>query len=86
MIRRVWAVVRLEPVRVWAYGAIVPAFGVLVVYGVLSDAEAVAWISAAAGALGVRGAEAVRSKVSPTITRPPEVDPLEAIDPLGPKH
>lgn len=64
---RVWAAVRSNPVRVWGYGVMLPTFGLLVGYGIVTEAQAAAWIGLGAGILAIPGTETVRSKVTPTV-------------------
>lgn len=83
---RLWAAVRSNPVRTWAYGVVLPGFGVLLVYGVLSGTQAAAWIALAAGVLAVPGAEAVRSRVTPTPKVPGPQNGTSDGDPLEPRY
>ncbi len=69
-----------EPVRVWGYGVLVPACGVLFVYGLLTAEQAAAWIALGAGVVGVPvGAEVVRGKVTP-VSKLGDVDRLPSGD------
>jgi hypothetical protein len=70
-VKRVVAWVRQEPVRVWMYGTLAPALGVLFVYGILSATQVAAWLALGAGLLAVPAVETARSKVSPVRTDPP---------------
>jgi len=84
MTGRLWAAVRSNPVRVWAYGVLVPACGVLVVYGLLTTAQAAAWIGLGAGVCGIPiGAEVVRARVTPWPPSPPTEDAGTLCDDCG---
>jgi hypothetical protein len=64
-VTRVVAWVRQEPVRVWLYGTLAPALGVLFVYGIVSATQVAAWLALGAGLLAVPAVETARSKVTP---------------------
>lgn len=54
-----------EPVRLWLYGLLGPALALLVVYGVVEDAEVALWTALGGAILVPVGAERARSLVSP---------------------
>jgi hypothetical protein len=61
-----------EPVRLYLYGIAGVGVAALVVYGVLTDAQASLWVTVAATLLAVPvGTEVARSKVTPVATAPP---------------
>lgn len=62
---RILTVVRREPVRVYLYGVLGPALGVLFVYGIVTATQLAAWLALGAGVLAVPAIETTRAKVTP---------------------
>lgn len=63
--RRVWGVVRREPVRFYLYGVLLGGEGVALTYGLLSKEQAAAWLGLGAAMLAVPAIERARSRVTP---------------------
>lgn len=55
---------RAEPVRLYLYGLVGPLLAVLLVYGLVDEAQAAVWAAVAAAVL-VPGVELARARVSP---------------------
>lgn len=56
---------RLQPVRAYLYGALIPGEALAVSYGLLSDNQGALWLALGAAVLAIPGIELARARVTP---------------------
>lgn len=62
---RLWTALRLQPVRAYLYGVLVPGEALAVTYGLVSANRGALWLALGAAVLVVPAAELARAKVTP---------------------